>query len=423
MSNQCRSLSDWLARIEDNHSCNIQLGLERVVLIAKRADLLNFDCPVVMIGGTNGKGSTLATLAALLDGAELNYATYSSPHLLSFNERMRFNGEMVSDSALCEAFEFIESISTDTSLTYFEFITLAAFYLFKKAPLDVLLLEVGLGGRLDAVNAVSADIAVITAISHDHEAYLGDTLEAIAREKAGILRPLIPVVLSKDAQQETIWEAIHENKNVAYVQNKDFDYSELVNKLTNNFLPIDSVSLAMAIYTILGKTHLKLPLLEKSLQSLEGVGMVGRFHCVTQENQSLIFDVAHNGAGAKWLADRLEKRPKNKKRYAIWSSLSDKSLNAIVSPLVSHIDEWFVGEIEGNPRATKLDDLRQVLEMNNVKSIHAFKTIEEAMLKAKERATKEDESIVFGSFFTVAKGYVASGLGSITQVKNGLFYD
>jgi len=425
------TLLDWLAKIEQGSSCSIQLGLERVMEVGSKANLFNFDCPVVTIAGTNGKGSTLATLAMLLSAAGKKLGTYSSPHILNFNERIRINGEAISETGLCDAFAYIEALAKGIALTYFEFTTLAALYLFKQASLDILLLEIGLGGRLDAVNAVSPDLAIITSISYDHEAWLGNTLEEIAKEKAGILRPNIPAVLSHEACQLAVLEAVKLNNNKVSIENRDFGFlngdncywklKDIVIELPNNFLPINSVSLAMATYTILGETGVGLPSLSQSVKKLAGLGMVGRFHCVALEDKQFIFDVAHNGAGAKWLAERLSAKPKLGKRLGVWSSLADKSLASMVAPMQSQIDEWYVGALVGNQRSSSSEALKQVLNAKGIRAVYVFSTVKEAFLAAKENASRDDEIVVWGSFFTVAQGYLAAGLGNIAQVENGIY--
>ena len=185
---QEKNLADWLHYIEALHPNNIELGLERVKKIAERADLLQFNCPVIIVGGTNGKGSCIAILQAIMQAAGLKVATYTSPHILHFNERIQIGGQPVDDETLCTAFRMIQSQLHGTQLTFFEFTTLAALWCFQQVQLDVLLLEVGLGGRLDAVNIVEPNISVITTIDIDHIEWLGNDREAIGHEKAGIFR-------------------------------------------------------------------------------------------------------------------------------------------------------------------------------------------------------------------------------------------
>lgn len=432
MNSENSTLLNWLTKIEKLHPSDIHLGLERILEVGNKANLFEFNCPVVTIAGTNGKGSTLTSLAKLLDGSQKKYGTYTSPHLLHFNERIRINGTIVSDETLCEAFSHIESLSKGIPLTYFEFTTLAALFIFQKAELDVLILEIGMGGRLDAVNAVSKNIAVLTSISYDHQAWLGDTLLDIAKEKAGIIQPKIPVVLSVEACQASIVEVLRENENPTLLEGREFGFHDdnqwfckLRDKIISvpkNYLPVNSVSLAMATYTILEKGTIELPPLTHAVKNLENVGMIGRFHQIGLAGKNVIFDVSHNASGANWLANRLRLRTQVKKRIAIWASLSDKALDEIVAPLCEYIDVWYVAGLKETPRAAPINRLMEVLKKQRVDSIRSFETVEQAFLKAKQEIGSDDEIVIFGSFFTVAEGYKAAQLGNITRENNGLFY-
>lgn len=426
------TLKDWLAQIETYHPHDIRLGLDRILEVGNKANLFDFKCPVVTLAGTNGKGSTLTTLARLLEGSHKNYGTYTSPHLIHFNERIRINGEIVSDDQLCDAFSQVETLSKGIPLTYFEFTTLAAMVIFQKANLDLLILEVGMGGRLDAVNAVSPDLAVLTSISYDHEAWLGQTLPDIAKEKAGILRHAIPVVLSQEACQTTVLEALEAFKTPHYIEQKDFgydDHSEWFCWLTDscvrvpkNYLPSNSVSLAMATYTILENGLMALPPLSHAVKNLTHVGMLGRFHSLSIDQKPVIFDVAHNPAGTKWLAQRLGASRVAGIRRAVWASLADKSLTQMIESLCQCIDVWYVADLSPVPRAASLQTLIDTLKAQGIEKIHSFDTVEKAFLEAKQEASTEDEIVVFGSFFTVAQAYQAAQLENMTRVNNGLFY-
>lgn len=405
-----QNLNDWLEKIEKKHPAMINLGLERVRQVWKN----NFHCPVVTIAGTNGKGSTLTTLAKLMEKSNKKIGTYTSPHLLHFNERIRINGRSVSEQMLCEAFEVVESLAKGIDLTYFEFTTLAAFVIFQKAECDLLILEIGMGGRLDAVNVVDPDLAIITALSLDHEEWLGSSLDAIAKEKAGILRPEIPVILSHEATNPVILEQVKSGQNKVYIEKEHFDYvaDQWENKLENlfiniptNYLPSNSVSLAMAAYTVLRDQFLDLPPLETAVQSLEGVGMIGRFHCINSNGKNFIFDVAHNPGGTAWLANRLKARKKTGRTLAVWSSLADKAHAAIIQPLKAVIDRWLVCSVEGTPRAMAVEALAEILKEQGIHAVTSFTSVEAAMAFASEQANPDDEIIVLGSFFTVGQAY------------------
>lgn len=426
---EAQNLADWLEEIEKKHPATIQLGLERMFQVACN---YFFQCPVVTIAGTNGKGTTVTALAKLMEKSKKKIGTYTSPHLLHFNERIRINGVVVSDLKLCEAFAIVRSLSEGIPLTYFEFTTLAAFVIFQEAKLDLLILEVGMGGRLDAVNVVSPDLAIITALSQDHEAWLGETLSEIAKEKAGILRSDIPVILSHEATDPIVLEKTREGRNKVYIEKIHFDYfsndQRWKNKLENteikvpvNYLPPNSVSLAMAAYTVLSDQYLTLPPLAEAVESLKGVGMMGRFHRMEINQKHFIFDVAHNPGGTTWLAMQLKDREKKGRYWAVWSSLADKCHMALIAPLKEIIDKWVVCCVDGTSRAVSEKMLVKILKDQGITAVNSFKAVEAAIAFASEEASQEDEIVVFGSFFTVGQAYRALKQDFITVANFGLY--
>lgn len=425
-----RSLADWLCYIEKQHAASIRLGLAGMQTVIARAGW-SFACPVVTIAGTNGKGSTLTALATLLQRSGKRYGTYTSPHLLHFTERIRLNGVCIAEQALCDAFAVVATWAQGISLTFFEFTTLAAFYLFQQADLDLILLEIGMGGRLDAVNAISPDVAIITSISHDHEAWLGDTIEHIAAEKAGIVRPGIPVVVSDAAaypivlehiasQQARLWkekEAFAWENESLWVCNKN----NLKIKVPRHYLPRDSVSLAMAAYTVLEGMVSDLPILSEAVNSLSDVGMVGRFHRIMVAGTACVLDVAHNQGGVHWLAARLADKTAGMKRRAVWSSLEDKLRPGLVDALCDKVDEWYIADLGAVERAASQDALRAMLELTGA-VVHSYETVAKAWDAALAASNKQDEIVVWGSFYTVAQVY-AQVDPAITKQEHGLFYE
>lgn len=407
------SLTQWLEKISTIHPKTIDLSLERVWQVGQKGNLLHFPCPVVTVGGTNGKGSTVAILALLLQEAGLKVATYTSPHLLYFNERIQLQGKCVTDPELIQAFAAIDDLRADILLTYFEFTTLAAFYIFHKhlADLDIIILEVGLGGRLDAVNAVNPSIAVISSIHYDHQAYLGETLEEIAEEKSGIFREQIPVVLSRFANVPRLIERALSNQNKLFLEGSQFGYSEkesdnwqfLENEiqLPKSNLPKNSLSLALATYCLLRDNFLSLPDIGNITHVLSGKEMVARMQQVDYQGIKLILDCAHNPQASKWLAEKLKSAPRSSRIIAVWASLSDKCITDIIEPLISCIDAWHVPNLSVE-RAMPSEDLCRLLKAQGALDVSAHVTTEKAFEAALKKAMPEDTILVFGSFYTVS---------------------
>jgi len=407
-TNECQ---DWLKKIESRTSSQIRLGLERAQKVSEKENLHVFNCPVVMIAGTNGKGSTLAILAKLLQEAGLRVGTYTSPHLLDFRERVQIQGQFCAETDLISAFEKIESLRGETELTYFEFITLAAFALFqeKQDALDFILLEVGLGGRLDVVNLVRPSLAIITSIGHDHQDKLGDSLERIAFEKAGIIRENIPVVLGETAGVPPILAITRQKGNTVYQVDEQVEDSP--------HLPANSLSLARTTFNVLQKKTKKAP-----MQVLKNVGMVGRYQPLIVNDKQVILDVAHNAQSAIWLSEKLNQKVRQGKLLAVWASLADKDLPAIVQPFLANVTKWYVGGMADNHRASSLVALQRVLHDQGIPAVSALKTIGEAFESALEEADKKDCILVFGSFFTVAVVLKRINFHTKNLTENGLYH-
>lgn len=403
-------LTQWLAYIETLHPRTIELGLESVRALGERANILNPDMKVVLVAGTNGKGTTLFALEKLLTAGSQKVACYTSPHLCRFNERITIKGQEVSDSMLLEAFEAIEHFRQKSPLTYFEFTTLAAFYLFKKFEnnIDVLLCEVGLGGRLDAVNVLSPDLSVITTIDYDHQAWLGNDLESIAYEKAGILREQKPCVLGEGVTQNSVAQQVKTLNSTCYSTNREFGWQHEQSdswffgknqvKVPQNDLPKNSVSCALAAYNILRK-KICLPELSKIIGCLTNIAMQGRYQCIAKQ-PNVILDVAHNKQSCEHLKMKLLQSKVQGRRWAIFSMLNDKPIVEVAQLFKNLFAGWILVGLDV-PRATSIQQLKQAFEINAIDNVVAFERLSQAMRYALQMTDKKDEIIVFGSFHLV----------------------
>lgn len=417
------SIDQWLKYIESLHPKTMDLGLETVRQVGTRAGILQPHCPVVLVAGTNGKGSTIYALEKLLQCAGKKVGCYTSPHLSQFNERIRINGKDVSDQSLISAFEAIERYRKDIQLTYFEFTTLAAFYLFHQqvGSLDILLCEIGLGGRLDAVNCLEPDLSIITTIDYDHEDWLGNDLEKIAFEKAGILRQNKPCVLGKNVNQKSIADRIKELGCITYSSDKDFFSSDALHQnwsmqdisanVPQNDLPENSVSIALASYNIL-KSVMSVQPLNEVVGCLNNFFMPGRYQRMGT-NPQIILDVAHNRQSCDYLKQRLIENTSKSgkgKRIAVWAMLEDKPIEYVAKTFKSLFSDWYVPKLEV-ARALSAEKLCQILQQAKINRVHKFRTVSAALECAIQNAGEKDQIVVFGSFHVVGdaithlKGY------------------
>jgi len=408
------NLTDWLGYIESIHPSTIDLTLERIKIVIERLNL-DISFPILTVGGTNGKGSTCSILESIYREAGYKVACYTSPHFLNFNERIKIQTLAVSDEVICEAFSRIESAREDVTLTYFEYGTIAAMIIFSEAHVDVAILEVGLGGRLDAVNVFDADCAIVTTVDLDHMDYLGHTREAIGFEKAGIYRTEKTAICGDfDPPQSLIKHAelIHADlkiigKDFGYEAHHDsFDFlidsTFVMNlplpKLQGDFQLANATNALMAVKAM----EDKLPLTEISIQ--KGITLTllpGRFQEV-KKMPSLILDVAHNPQAARSLSHNLKTHVVPGKTIAVFSILKDKDIFGVINELNLDIDDWFIAEIQ-NERAASIENISNTIQKINLSAhIEAFKNIQEAYQFASKEVTRNDRIIVFGSFFTVA---------------------
>lgn len=415
MQNPERTLSDWLTHLEALHPKTIALGLERVLAV-KQTLQLSPAFPIITVGGTNGKGSTCAALESILVESGYRVGLYSSPHLLRYNERVRINRIEASDAELCNAFAAIEAARGDIALTYFEFGTLAALWLFRRASIDVAVLEVGLGGRLDAVNAFDPQCALLTSVALDHMDYLGSTRESIGREKAGIFRAGKPALYGESDPPVTVLERAKELKQKLLIFGRDFGFSRQISQWhywgprgKHLSLPFPSLrgdyqlnnaSIALAALDEL-KTILPVSLQQIKRGLLE-IDVPARLQ-VLPGRPTVILDVAHNPHAAVALARNLKHMSGYAKTYAVFAMLADKDIAGVASELHDLVQHWFVGGIEG-PRGASAEALIERLRATHPDvNAAAYPTLARAYDAAYSEAGQNDRILVFGSFHTVAE--------------------
>ncbi|MGH8801705.1 MAG: bifunctional tetrahydrofolate synthase/dihydrofolate synthase [Casimicrobiaceae bacterium] len=425
------TLADWLARLETLHPKPIALGLERVAETAARMEI-RIECPVITVAGTNGKGSTCAMLEAIYRRAGYRTGLYTSPHLLRFNERVRIAGAEVDDSTLEAAFCDVEAARTAApravALTYFEFSTLAALRVFSRSRLDVLVLEVGLGGRLDAVNIVDADAAVITAIDIDHVEYLGSTREAIAREKAGIMRAGRVAVCGEADPPRTLIEHAHEIDAPLWRIGHEYRYRVeglqwryegpggarygLPHPALRGRYQLGNAATALAVQDAL---RARLPVAGGALRDgLVGVELPGRFQ-VLPGRPVAVLDVAHNPHAARALAATLDAMGRFPRTFGVFGMLADKDIDGVIAALAPRIDIWHIAPLPG-PRGSSGDGLAaRVLGAGIAPdAVRCYESIAHAWRAAVNAAGEADRIAAFGSFLTVAAVLAAirEGAGS-----------
>lgn len=409
------SLAQWLEWQESLHPSAIDLGLERPGKVLQTMGLGLPRHTVITVAGTNGKGSSVAMLESVLIAAGYRVGAYTSPHLLRYNERIRINGEPAEDNAICEAFARIDDARGDTSLTYFEFGTLAAFDLFARADLDVAVLEVGLGGRLDAVNLLDADVALVTAIDIDHAAWLGDDREAIGREKAGIFRAHKPAVCSDPHPPASLLAYAAELGCELTLPDRDFSWQQEADGwrwqgsgrvLTGLPLPAlrgeFQLQNAAGVLQVLGLLGDNLPVSPQYLrQGLISVSLPGRFQ-VLPGVVPLVLDVAHNPQSAAALADNLRQMSVAGKTRAVVAMLADKDMGRVVAELSAVVDRWYVAGLDVW-RGCDAARLAEVVERQCKAPLLRFDQVSGALAAAHAEASDGDRIVVFGSFHTVAE--------------------
>ena len=407
------TLDGWLARLEQLHPRAIDLGLDRVQRVAQALGL-NPTFPIIIVGGTNGKGSTCAYLEAMLSAAGYKTGLYTSPHLLRYNERVRIAGQDVSDADLIAAFERIDIARGDTSLTYYEFGTLGAMLQFVDADVDVAILEVGLGGRLDAVNIFDADAAIVTSVDLDHQAYLGDTRDKIGFEKAGIYRARRPALCADPDPPTSLVTHIAALQAEAWMIGRDFNYDVSPECWTYrgrdwvlSDLPLPQMSgthqirnAAGAIAT-LEALHRILPVAASAIaQGVVQARVAGRFQRIRSAPE-IVLDVAHNPEAARALAATLRAQAITGRNLAVWGMLADKDVAGVVDALTPCFDSWFVCTPD-SPRALAAESLGSQLKQRTEAPVTLCTSPQAALQQALKHASVDDRIVVFGSFYTVA---------------------
>jgi dihydrofolate synthase/folylpolyglutamate synthase len=410
------NLDEWLAHLETAHPVGIDMGLVRINRV-KESLGLQFQCPVITVGGTNGKGSTCAFLESILLASGYRVACHTSPHLLRFHERARIQGREATDAELLQSFNRVEQarcrIENAPTLTYFEFTTLAIMDLFANAGIDVAILEVGMGGRLDAVNIVDADCAIVTSIDLDHMAYLGNTRESIAFEKAGIFRKNASAICGDPVPPQTLIDHAKAIGVDLWLMGKDYGFegdqqqwgwSGRGKRFSGLAYPAlrgaNQLLNASAVVAALMALHDRLPVSAQDIRNgFALVELPGRFQ-VLAGKPTIVMDVAHNPHAAATLAQSLDKMGYHPYTFAIFGAMADKDIDGVLKPMMDLVDYWYCTDLP-IARAAKASDLAKQIQLRG-KEAEVFAQAGAAYQMALDKAGEGDRIIVFGSFYTVA---------------------
>jgi dihydrofolate synthase/folylpolyglutamate synthase len=407
-------LAGWLDYVERLHPKTIELGLERVRAVLDRLEIPKF-CPILAVGGTNGKGSTCAMLEAVLRAGGYRVGCYTSPHLLRYNERVRIDGREIDDGPLAAAFAAVERARADTPLTYFEFGTLATWVAFARAGLDAAVLEIGLGGRLDAVNAFDPDCAVLTSVGVDHMEYLGDTRERIGWEKAHIFRPERPAIVGDPAPPAAVID--HARSIGAALQRIGRDFGYVADRQQWRYWGPGGTRGGLAYPALRGANQLgnaatciaaldsvrdRLPVSAQAVR--EGLALVelpGRFQ-VLPGRPTVVLDVAHNPQAAAVLSANLADMGPFRRTLAVIGMLRDKDLAGVIGRLAGRVDRWYAATLD-TPRGATADEVAAAIAAVRADAVvERFASPRAAFAAAQEAAEQGDRIVTFGSFYTVA---------------------
>ena len=409
------NLQEWLDWQQTLHPQNIDFKLERIKSVYEKLNIKSIADKVIIVAGTNGKGSTVAILESILFESKYSVGTFTSPHIKRYNERIKINKEEVTSAELIESFKIIDKLRGETTLTYFEFATLTAFYLFSKRKLDYVVLEVGLGGRLDATNIIDSNLSIITSIGIDHTEFLGTTIDSIALEKAGVMRPFSPCIYADQNPPSVLLSYAKKNgSNFLYNQNDFFTKilkdtwvwrSNLGKELVLPLLPLrgdfqyNHASAALQALEIIEPSIIdNIKLLKKGINN---ISLIGRYQRISS-NPEIIVDVAHNADSAEKLMDNINREPK-KNTIAVVGILKDKDVYSLVKPMVNNVDKWFCGTINSE-RGMNSDEIKTRMSgAISHNDIETFDSIDEACTNAMKSLRKEDRIIVYGSFYTVSE--------------------
>jgi len=410
------SLEYWLDYIQTVGPKETDLELQRIKPIYEQLIKSKIASKVIVVGGTNGKGTTTEFLGQLLVSKHKVVGTFTSPHLFNFNERIKINGKPVSDESIIESFKLIEESRGSINLTYFDFSTLAALLIFNKSKVDYMVLEIGLGGRLDPVNIVDSDIAILTNVELDHQDWLGEDRESIGKEKADIFKLRKPVIIGQHEVPNSIYEKTLETKNQTFCVGKEFDYQvdDLNKKWTFTFkgerqvsytdiklnsFSVSSISCALTAFCLLEE--------DISLDMgavFDSMDLKGR--CELIDNRYLL-DVSHNESSARYLSSFIERNFEERTVInAVFGVMEDKDVNAILEPLATRINKWYVtsADIERSMASKKLAD---IINSKYPKDMEIVGSVTEACVKAQEETEEGGLVLIFGSFYTVAEAFPA----------------
>jgi dihydrofolate synthase/folylpolyglutamate synthase len=410
---QQMNLMQWLSYLEKIHPQEIDLGLSRIQQVAERLTIDFSFAKVITVAGTNGKGTTCAFLENALLDSGYSVAVYSSPHIHRFNERLRINKQDIDDQALITAFEQIESVRESVSLSYYEYTTLAAFLILMTIRPNIIILEVGLGGRLDATNIIDTDIAVLTTIDIDHVGFLGNSREQIGYEKSGIMRANKPVVIGDKNPPQSVLRQVTNITAKSYCRDNSFrveinenswnwcqqlpDENREFTELTLPFIPLDNVATALMVLQCL--TIDLSPC--KINHWIDLTKVPGRMEQFTQDKQAdVILDVAHNAQAARFLAEQLRSK-KYRNITAVFAMMADKDITQVLSPFAGIIDKWYIGALPMD-RAASTKQLSEQLSGYQY-AYNCFDNVTDAYKMAQANSQEDDLIVVFGSFFTVAE--------------------
>ncbi|NNG42345.1 bifunctional tetrahydrofolate synthase/dihydrofolate synthase [Pseudoalteromonas sp. NEC-BIFX-2020_002] len=406
---QSSSLDDWLCYLESVHPANIAMGLERVAQVADDVGLLGTSSKIILIAGTNGKGTTARCLESLLLAQGHTVGTYASPHLIRYNERVRINGAELDDQFHVDAFDLLEKGRSDTPLTYFEYATLGALAIFKRHAVDYVLLEVGLGGRFDATNIVTPFASVITTVDLDHKEYLGDTRELVGYDKAGIFRTNTPAIVGDLAIPHTVTDYGKKINAQMHLSGRDFKFVEHATRFSwqckefnyefdKPAIPCQNVATALTTLKVLGL----LPSEAVIRRCLNDLVVEGRFQKLSKS--PLVYtDVAHNPESARYLARKLAQyKDKGFKIHALAAMLADKDKVAVLKEVSPLVDAWSLAGLDCF-RGDTVDNIAKSMDAVNTNApIERFDSVDIALDSVLPRLDEQTLLIVFGSFITVA---------------------
>ena len=400
-----KQLDQWLQHIESFHPDEIELGLNRIRGLAQQLNLLELDSKVVLVGGTNGKGSTVAMLESMAINNGLKVGCYTSPHLVEFNERIRINGKNIDDQTLINTFTRIEALRSDVDLTFFEFTTLTALLIFNHLPLDLVVLEVGLGGRLDAVNIVDPDVSIITTIDIDHTDWLGSDIKEIAFEKSGIIRHEKQAFVGDKRSFELLCEVNQQVVNaIKLIDSPNRNFLSLIQDTALNKYSLLSQNLCLAYecFCYLFSDKLKSEAAQEYFaDGIRNIAINGRFQWLSTPIETNI-DVGHNPQAAKNLAKQVNATECEGRKVAICGMMADKAVDEVLSIMAESFNEWIFIDLNTS-RAASSETLLACFKEKHA-NIPATKS--KSMSEAYERLSCElgpnDQIYVFGSFITVA---------------------